>query len=258
MLPAHSILSFVWMLFGWMVIWIECIPASAQSPTLAPRFETSRVLAAAIDPRIQPCLCEPPGRVAYRTAPLKWIVERAFGLQDSQIRGPGWMDAESFTIDATLPEDASKEQIPAMLQKLLEEKFGLTAHRESKEAMLLILKPAAGGAKFAHPESNRETGWRGDRSGIHVRQRTNMDDFAFYLSGQLGRTVLNETGLAGIYAVELDFAPDNLPSQTDRATELAPALPVALEHQLGLKLEQRTGPVEILVIDHVEKIPAEN
>jgi uncharacterized protein (TIGR03435 family) len=69
---------------------------------------------------------------------------------------------------------------------------------------------------------------------------------------------LDETGLTGVFAVKLDFAPDNLLARPKSRDDLAPALPEALLHQLGLKLETRKRQLETLVIDHIDKLPTAN
>jgi uncharacterized protein (TIGR03435 family) len=233
--------------------------AAAAQPSGPPlSFEVASVRRAQPDPKVQACLCEPPRRIAYRTAPLKWIMERGFKLQDSQIKGPGWLDEETFNVDATLPEGTSQEDVPLMLRTLLEERFHLAAHVENHEKSSFVLAIASGGTKLRPPPEDWEYSWRGDKTGIHLRQRSNMKDFASYLSTQLNSPVLDETGLTGVFAVKLDFAPDSLLARPKSRDRLAPALPDALLQQLGLKLESRKRQVETLVIDHIEKAPTAN
>jgi uncharacterized protein (TIGR03435 family) len=85
-----------------------------------------------------------------------------------------------------------------------------------------------------------------------------MNDFAGYLSTQLGRPVVNQTALTGIFAIALDFAPDNLLSRADGGIELAPPLQTAVREQLGLRLALERRVAEVLVIDHMEQIAGEN
>ena len=81
--------------------------------------------------------------------------------------------------------------------------------------------------------------------------------FAFYLSQILNRTVIDKAGLSGMFDLQLEFAPDDttpgIPGPSDASDPLGPSIFAALQEQLGLKLEARKGPVELLVIDHVEK-----
>jgi len=165
--------------------------AQPSGPLLV--FEVASVRRAEPDPKLQACLCEPPGRVAYRAAPLKWIIERGIKLQDSQIDGPGWLDDTTFDIDAKLPEGASRADVPVMLRTLLQERFHLMAHVESRETSAFVLTIASGGTKLKPPADDWDYGWQQDKTGIHRRQRSDMKDLASYLSTQLDRPVVDET-----------------------------------------------------------------
>jgi uncharacterized protein (TIGR03435 family) len=233
------------------------LAARAQQSGVPLRFEVASVRQAAPDPRVQACLCEPPGRVAYRTAPLKWIVMRAFALQDPQIQGPAWLDSATFDIEATFPPGASPENLPEMLRALLRERFHLEAHTENRVMPSFVLKVAPKGTKLQAPKEGFEFSFQRNKTGIHLRQLTNMKDFAAYLSTQLDRPVADGTGLDGVYAVELDFAPDSL-ARPNKKVDSAPALPDALLQQLGLRLETGKAPAAVLVIDRVDKAPTEN
>ena len=228
-------------------------------PSVSPLvFEVASVRRAEPDPKVQACLCEPPGRVEYRTAPLKWIIERGFKLQDSQIDGPGWLDDTTFDIDAKLPKGASREDVPVMLRALLEERFHLMPRVESREASVFVLTTSSGGTKLKPPADDWVYGWHQDKTGIHLRQRTNMRDLASYLSMQLEGPVVDETRLEGVFAVQLDFVPNNLLVRSEGGGDLAPALPDALLQQLGLKLESRKRQIETLVIAQIDKVPTAN
>ena len=230
--------------------------AQPSSPPLA--FDVASVRAAKPDPKVQACLCEPPGRVAYRAAPLKWIIERGFKLQDSQIKGPGWLDDATFDIDAKPPEGASQEDVPAMLRTLLEERFHLVYQVENREMSAFVLTVASGGTKLKPPEDVEDYSWRRDKTGIHLRQRTNLKDLASYLSTQLGGPVVDETGLAGLFAVKLDFAPDGWLIRSKSRGGPAPTLPDALLQQLGLKLETKKRQMQTLVVNQIDKVPTAN
>jgi uncharacterized protein (TIGR03435 family) len=237
---------------------VTTVAAMAQHSGPPLVFEVASVRAAEPDPKVQACLCEPPGRVAYRAAPLKWIIERAFKLQDSQIKGPGWLDDATFDVTAKLPAAASREDVPLMLRAFLQDRFHLVSHVESREASTFVLTVASGGTKLKPPPDGWDYNWRQNKTGIHLRQRSNMKDLASYLSTQLDRPVVDETGLAGVFAVKLDFAPDSLLIRSESRVDLAPALPDALLQQLGLKLESRKRQLQTLVIDQIEKVPTAN
>ena len=145
-----------------------------------------------------------------------------------------------------------------MLRTLLEERFHLVVHTENTERSSFVLTAASGGTKLKPPPEDWESSWRGNKTGIHIQQRSSMKDFAAYLSTQLDRPVVDETGLDGVFAVKLDFAPDSLLARPEHRDDLAPSLPDALLQQLGLKLESRRRQIQTVVIDQIEKVPTAN
>jgi uncharacterized protein (TIGR03435 family) len=229
-----------------------------QSPPAPTRFEVASIHRAAPEPGVQACLCEPPGRIAYRIAPLKWIIERAFELQDSQIQGPAWLDRETFNIDAKFPEGALPKDVPQMLRALLQDRFQLAAQLENRETPSFVLHVAPNGPKMNLADDGWVSSWRQSRTGIHLRQRMEMKDLAAYLATQLGKPVLDRTGLQGIFAVQLNFAPDMLLAGSKLSADISPPLPDALRQQLGLKLDAGKNQVDVLIIDRVNQAPAEN
>jgi uncharacterized protein (TIGR03435 family) len=170
---------------------IAGVLALGQTSVEAPAFEVASVKRAVADPKVASCLCEPMGRVAYRGAPLEWIVERAYRMQNPQIAGPAWLDTESFDVDAKLPEGASAEQVPAMLQELLAKRFQFATHTEVRELQAFTLTIGKGGSKLVPPEDGWASGWRQTKTGIHLRQKMSMDELAYYLSTQVERPVVN-------------------------------------------------------------------
>jgi uncharacterized protein (TIGR03435 family) len=121
-----------------------------------------------------------------------------------------------------------------------------------------VLTEAKGGSKLAPPLDSFQFSWHADRRGIHLKQRANIDDFASFLSTQLQRPVLNETMLRGVFAIQLDFAPEELFARRSERGDLDPALPQALEQQLGLKIQSVKRTVEFLVVDCIDRTPVEN
>lgn len=218
----------------------------------------------------------------FERANVKFLVMMAYQVHDFQvIGGPGWIDSDRYNIDA------KAERPPAVnmeyrdlqlrrLQTLLRDRFNLTIHRETKELPIYELTVAKGGPKLKPPNciqrepgdttiSPGKTSW--DYCGLigfNGRGRlqsssTTLVNLANYLSNPLSRTVVDKTGITGEFQVQLTFAPDTPTGPTDGATaaDLGPDFFTAIQEQLGLKLESAKGPVESLVIDHVER-PSEN
>jgi len=265
-----------------------------------------------------------PGRVAYNGLPLMLLITNAYKVKRYQVTdGPDWLTSERFDIVAKLPEGAKQDQVPEMLQSLLEERFGLKLHHDTKELPLYELTVAKGGLKIRAsvedpnakdmplPPPGQLKAKDGipqlpsGRKGIFLMMRpgtmtivanvATVSNFASRLADQLGTPVADKTGLAGTYDFALNFAPE--PGQgspalgpggapppgagpgvgavgaavggpgnaggprefsSDAQQVDAPPLMVAVQEQLGLKLEKKKGPVDILVIEHIERTPSDN
>jgi bla regulator protein BlaR1 len=141
-----------------------------------------------------------------------------------------------------------------MIRALLIDRFKLTAHRETKTLPVYELIVAKGGIKFhpTGPDIPPGSHMRGTgRTGFNATGYF-MDGLANYLEDRVERNIIDKTNLPGRYDFSLKWAYDN-PADPDSG----PSLFTALEEQLGLKLQPAKGPVEILVVDHVE-MPSEN
>jgi uncharacterized protein (TIGR03435 family) len=137
------------------------------------------------------------------------------------------------------------------LRQLLEQRFKLAVHREPKEVPGYALVAAKGGPKL-HPGAGASASGGIIYPGGIRGPKWTMASFAAALSSPVGRPVIDQTGIQGDYEIEVAYARDG---DTDSPL---PSVFTALQEQLGLKLEPRRVPIEILVIDHAEKVPAEN
>lgn len=237
--------------------------ASAQSPELpiAP-FEVASVKAnrsGVARGEFRP----EPGRLTVVNMTLRFIIQQAFGLRDYQIVGaPGWANSEKFDIVAKAVGTADKAEVRRMLQPLLAERFGFAVHRERRDLPIFELQIAKNGPKVSAPSPNSEARSSSPDTKV-VRVIGDAGMFAEALSRPLGRPVVDKTGLSGFYDFLLVMKVDEAPGSTWANGDNIPAagLPSsifsALQEQLGLKLEPRRGPVEVLVIDHIER-PSEN
>jgi uncharacterized protein (TIGR03435 family) len=194
------------------------------------------------------------GKLNYTNVNLKEVIGKAFRVQQYQIAGPDWIETERFDIVARFPPHSTGDQVPLMLQALLEDRFKLALHRETKELPTYALVLAKNGPKFKTTESEGLT-INSNRTHWHVEAKASMQRLAEILSEEVGRPVLDQTGLSGSYEMTLDWAPDDAPAND--ATP-GPSIFTALQEQLGLRLDSAKGPVEMLVIDRAERIPTEN
>jgi len=213
-------------------------------------------------------LAASPGMLTIRNLPLRTIIGAAYGIAEYQIKGPPWIEHERFDIVAKT--DASitdQDDMLPLLKPLLAERFQMTMHRETKQLPAYVLTVAANGPKFAAAEAgdtslpfkkaNKSGGGR-----IYSEHMT-MPQFAEILSRRLGPPVLDRTGLAGAYRVTLEWAADSKaakpakPGKAEPDTD-RPSIFTALHDQMGLRLQALKVPVEIFVIDQIEKTPTAN
>jgi uncharacterized protein (TIGR03435 family) len=205
------------------------------------------------------------GRITMVNVPLRKVTLWAYGIPDDReyaLSGPDWLSADRFDIQATFPADATPAQVREMTQRLLADRFKMALHKETRQQTVYALVAAKNGPKL-HAVT---AGQAGTSSGPGQLQATKitMHKLADLLSRMMGRQVVDATGLDGVFDFTLRWSPDEsqkTPPPDDGAPPVAssgPSLFSALQEQLGLKLESRKEPVEILVVDHVERAPVEN
>jgi len=220
----------------------------------------------------------------------------AFGLRLHQIAGPDWLASARFEIAATIPENQPPEQLPAMLKALLEDRFQLRTHREQREFPVYGLEVAEGGSKLVRVPDEAATdapftvssgatpggaaGDLGQGSSLVLEnnrfeaKKVTMVTLADLLARFVERPVVDMTKLEGRYDVAFEVSPDDfiammirsavaagvpMPPQALQRLETASlaAVPDALR-SLGLSLTPRRAPLEVLVIDSIEKMPTAN
>ncbi len=213
----------------------------------------------------------PPLHGAFRAinAPLKALIIEAYQIQEYQLAGgPGWLDSERFDITAKGPSNTRRSEVYRMLQTLLTERFGLALHRETKEMSIYSITVDKNGPRMSkaddgecgeptrdHPCGGFNMSNRSHLQGEHV----SVGQLADMLALVMGRVVVDNSGLKNNFNIKLDWTPDDFQSRGSErpdapvAAEGGPNVFAAMREQLGLKLESRKGPVEMLVIDRVEK-----
>jgi uncharacterized protein (TIGR03435 family) len=262
------------------------LSAIAQTPS--PQFEV-----ASIKPGPPPDLrgmrvsirggpgTEDPGFFRCENCGISGLISQAFDIRDYQLSGPDWMQNTRFDVSAKIAPGTTKEQFRLMLQNLLADRFKMTFHRDKKEMAVLSLVVTKNGPKFkeskaaeavADDDAPRQSGpAKKDANGFPILPpgkgqsmaimnnraavragEESMPDFAEMMSNQLRQPVVDATGLKGRYDISMTWVPG------DSADNPGPTIYAALQEQLGLKLESKKGSVDIVVIDHMEKIPTEN
>ena len=259
-----------------LVVFTTC--AFGQSSP--PAFEVASVKAAPppTGGRLMVGMNSDAGRVNFSNVTLRNLLTEAYKIKDSQISGPDWLGSERYNIVAKIPAGTPKDQIPLMLQTLLAERFKVTTHRETKVMGVYALVAGKNAPKLH--ESETEKGGLRMSMGPKGRQMTGsvpLSRLADVLSNMLDRPVLDMTEIKGTFDIDLSWTPDD--SQPKAKGEMlavrarqegggeakaaddgadGPSIFAAVQEKLGLKLEARKLPVELLVIDHAEKVPTEN
>ncbi|SPE41398.1 conserved hypothetical protein [Candidatus Sulfopaludibacter sp. SbA3] len=232
-----------------------------------------------------------PSRVVYHNISLATLVRLAhlgniYACRSYVLSAPQWLDSEGFEIAAKLPPGTTWPQLRTMLQNLLAERFKLVVHSERKTISAYALVVGKNGPKFREsaedpaPSGSGDTGAPAGRAKVTVdtegfpvpappgsriitrngrtrmqQLKIDMATLARQLTNQLGKPVTDATTLKGTYDVTLSWAAD---SAVTTASDPAPDLFAALEQQLGLRLEASKTTIEVVVVDHVEKVPTEN
>jgi uncharacterized protein (TIGR03435 family) len=215
------------------------------------------------------------------------LVTRAYSIENYRVAGLGYT-RDMFDITARVPEGTTKEEFAMMLQNLLADRFHLAVHHEIREIEKYDLVVAKNGPKFKNgvepaPEKPDATPvpfrMTADKEGYPAmapgrpgmammngkarmyQPKMTMEKLAQQVGFQVGKPVTDATGLAGEFEIGLYWASDTQLSAKPDATDPAdsgPTLPQALQDQLGLRLEQKKGPVDFLVVDHIDKMPTAN
>jgi uncharacterized protein (TIGR03435 family) len=197
--------------------------------------------------------------VTFGNATLNDCIRFAYDMgSDAQIVGPDWIKSKQFLYDVVAKgtPGASREQLQAMMQTLLRERFRLVTHREQKQMSYYALIPAKNGPKI-RPVKDVPDGFRGTTYGGRINSILQMPGLAYLLSRfERERPIIDRTGLSGMYEVKLEWTPSQQLQNADTAQ--GSSLFTAINEQLGLRLEARKGLLGILIVDSAEKVPTEN
>lgn len=201
-----------------------------------------------------------------RASSLADLIAFAFGVHANQIiGGPSWLKTEKYDLTAQSDSESlsspNGQQLKLMLQNLLADRFGLAFHRAKKKLSVFTIVVGKTGSKLVtgSADPNRGPGVGFNRHGVMTVRSATMSDFAGFLQRYaLDRPVVDRTNISGIYSFKLAWTPDETQFEgrgfaPAKDTGDAPDLFTAIQQQLGLKLESAKIPVDVLVIDRVEK-----
>ncbi len=261
--------------------------AQPQTPPARTGFEVASVKPAA-NPEGRALVQALQGRLTMTNLSLRRLILIAYCVQDYQLLGdPPWAASEHYDVQAKADGNPSVQQLEGpMLRALLEDRFKMVVHRETRQLPVYELTVASGGAKLQHTKEGscvhyavdappppptagqappNYCGFKGSADGLNRTlegRGISMQALAASLSrtynSVLGRNVIDVTGLAGLFDIHLTWTIDDLsgaahPGAALPADTTGPPIVTALQEQLGLKLRTGKGPVEVLVMDHIEK-----
>ena len=229
-------------------------PDVRAQPPVRPQFEVASIKPVPpSDTAVRVSMISEHGRIDYTNITVRGLIRKAYGLKTypPSTGGSDPLSTDRYNIIAKTSSDVSEEQTMRMLQALLEERFKLVLHRETKELRVYALVVGKNGPKFREVQDDGSAAEIGSGEGHHIKaHHVSMKLLASALQGSVGDPVVDATGLTGLFDFTLDFTLDESKSP-DREWGQTPF--EAVQRQLGLKLEARKGPVEVVVIDHIEK-----
>jgi uncharacterized protein (TIGR03435 family) len=251
--------------------------------------------------RIRGCGGRDPTLLRCNGATLKMLLIRAYDVRAYQVQGPTWIDSDAYDVMARVPEGVPTNKVPAMLQTLLAERFGVKFHKETRLLPSYELSVRKGGPKLKEVDPSKlpalpepaagppppmpsdlksmaagalvtVPGPNGRRT---VRGNVTIERLANFLGGSLDRRVVDGTGFKGTYEIELTYTADEresfggfvmevgstppaaTPAGSTDASEPTATLGQAVQ-ALGLKLEAKKTPVEVIVVDQALRVPTQN
>jgi uncharacterized protein (TIGR03435 family) len=253
----------------WLIPFVESTTTRAQQP----QFEVATVKLSPLVPAGSPLPINlgalRNGVATLTNVTLAESIQYAYDLSsNSLIAGPDWINSRDvrFDIVAKTSADIPRDQVLAMMQSLLAERLQLKLHHEQREQSFLALVAGKNGPNL--PPA-KEAPIPPQIAGRILHPRMPMTMLATLLSRFERQLILDKTGLDGPFSVDLQWLPEALreralqggptPMVNGQPVDLnGPSIYTAVQEQLGLRLESRKAPVDTLVIDHAEKVPAEN
>jgi uncharacterized protein (TIGR03435 family) len=224
---------------------------------------------------------QPGGRLVARNNAVSNFITNAYGIPNYLlVGGPEWMRTDRYDMQAKADGEPSRAEVMQMLQTLLAERFQLRVHRETREMPAYVLTVARGGSKLTPSKDggcmerdpskpipppapgatasplcgNNNMNSRVNPSNMTwTAVRIDMSRVAGALANYFRRPVVDRTGLTGFFDIQIDLPPLQPATNLDGGPESGPSPFTVLQEQLGLRVEEGRGPVEVLVVDRIER-----
>jgi len=199
-----------------------------------------------------------PAGISMINVSLKSVIQWAYHVQAVQVSGPGWLDVDRYDVVAKAAGAVSEDKLRQMMQTLLADRFKLAFHRESKEMRAFVVSVAKTGLKMRESTSEGDMDMQPSGKAGATIQRATVPRLAELLSGPLQAPVVDQTGLTGRYDFTIDLSNVLDPTTPMGINDVIPIFVQVAQQQLGIKIDEKKMPVEMLMVDHAEKIPVEN
>ena len=201
-----------------------------------------------------------PAGVTMTSVSLKALMQWAYHMQAVQVTGPGWIDSDRFDINAKSAGPASTDQLRQMAQILLAQRFKLAFHKDTKEMPAYVVTVAKGGHKLKQSEGEGEMDVKPSAAGNRMAANfthVTLGQLSEMISSPLQAVVVDQTGLQGSWDFTLDMSSFMMTQPTGIEDAVNMVIQAANE-QLGIKIELKKLPAELLIVDHAERVPVEN
>jgi uncharacterized protein (TIGR03435 family) len=201
-----------------------------------------------------------PGTVTMRNMRLTGVIRWAYNVLDAQVSGPDWLDGARFEIIAKAGKPAPEAEMRMMMQKLLADRFKLEFHRQVKDVSALVLTVGKNGHKLKEVEQEGSPSFQTGRLNLTGKGAT-VAQLIVFLSRELRQPIVDQTGLGGRYDYFMDinkYVTDEMRNQPGPPAEAPTIIAQALNSQLGLRVDAKKVPLEVLIIDKIEKTPTDN
>jgi uncharacterized protein (TIGR03435 family) len=205
-----------------------------------------------------PRMTTDPSGLNWHNVALKTLIQLAYGNKDYSITAPDWLADARYDVVAKLPAGSTLAESSTMLQWLLAERFRLAVHHEEKVMAVYELHVGKDESRLHTTDVRMSMGY--GKEGRQLTGGLTMKQLADTVSRDLDRPILDKTGLTGKFAVDLTWRPDRTSGPTPSSNDDLdhPTVFSELRDKLGLTITSGKAPVDILVVDHVERVPTDN
>jgi uncharacterized protein (TIGR03435 family) len=245
--------------------------AQSGVPPKIPQFEVVSIKPDPANPYEGGVQALPGGRLIASKMTVRALIQNAWGLKPFQLLGgPGWIDSAGYDIEAKAEGNPDRQEMTLMMRALLEDRFKLKVHHDTRQLAVYNLVPAANGIRLRPAENGcvaalpsasvpcgRAVAQMGETTARLHGKGISMAELIRILTSILGRKVIDKSGFTSSFDLKMEFAIDDVltgfPVPTAGTASSAPTILTAVQEQAGLKLAPAKGPVAVLIIDSVEK-----